>query len=97
MSSLNGRSAAVDADEPPAPSIPLPTTDDPAALMRHMETNDPVKLALSREYSFVVDKLRKTSKGIKKMMAESQDQESLHKGLGWLHYRTRSLILRSLC
>jgi U3 small nucleolar RNA-associated protein 3 len=65
-------------------SVPVPETDDPAILLRHMESHEPLKLALVRDYPLIVHRLEKTARGIKKMMAERED---LHKGLGWLHYR----------
>ncbi len=66
-----------------------PETDDPAALMRHLEAYEPVKLALARDFPLVVHKLKKNAKGIKKM--ETEGNGDLHKGLGWLHYRGLSL------
>ena len=50
---------------------------------------EPVKIALARDFPLVVHKLRKTAKGIEDIMKEEEGQESLHKGLGWLHYRER--------
>lgn len=52
-----------------------------------MQSHEPVKLALARDFPLMVHKLRKTAKGIKGMMDEKEGEESLHKGLGWLHYR----------
>jgi U3 small nucleolar RNA-associated protein 3 len=66
-------------------AVPTPQTTDPAVLIRHMESNEPVKLALAREWPHVVKKLEKTARGIRKLEAEKEGQ--LHKGLGWLHYR----------
>lgn len=70
-----------------AAAAPLPETTDPAALIRHLQSHDPVKLALARDFPLVVQKLEKTAKGIEAMMAEADGEEKLHKGLGWLHYR----------
>lgn len=53
-----------------------------------MQTHEPLKLALARDFPLVLHKLRKTSKGIAKMEAEADGQETLHKGLGYLHYQT---------
>jgi U3 small nucleolar RNA-associated protein 3 len=69
---------------------PAAVPTDPAVLIRHMETNEPVKLALAREWPHVVKKLEKTARGIRKLEAEKEGQ--LHKGLGWLHYRESSRV-----
>lgn len=68
-------------------TVPVPETSDPAALIRHLEAHEPVKIALARDYPLVVQKLEKTAKGIEAMMQEDEGEEKLHKGLGWLHYR----------
>jgi U3 small nucleolar RNA-associated protein 3 len=73
--------------------VPVPETSDPSVLLRHMETHDPVKLALAREWPLVVQKLEKTQRGMRKVEQEQEGQ--LHKGLGWLHYRM-STILRGI-
>ncbi len=86
-----GFSAAVEDEPVRAPILP-PTTSDPAALVRHLEAHEPVKLALARDFPLVVQKLEQTSRGIKKMMEEEEGKETLHKGLGWLHYRTFARI-----
>ena len=78
-------------EDAPAP-VPKPTTTEPAALLRHLEAHDPVKLALARDFPLVVHKLSKTARGIKRMMEEEVGKETLHKGLGWLHYRKVSPI-----
>ncbi|WRT68042.1 uncharacterized protein IL334_005017 [Kwoniella shivajii] len=67
----------------PAP----PTSADPVALLRHLQAHEPVKLALARDFPLIVQKLEKTSRGIRKMEEQKEDGE-LHKGLGWLHYQT---------
>lgn len=66
---------------------PTPKSSDPATLIRHLESNEPVKLALARDLPLTIRIVEKTARGIKKMMNEEEGQESLHKGLGWLHYR----------
>jgi len=66
---------------------PLPDTTDPVALMRHMETREPLKLALLRDFPLVVKRLEKVSQGIKEMIHEGDGEEKLHKPLGWMHYR----------
>lgn len=66
---------------------PTPKSSDPSTLIRHLESNEPVKLALARDLPLTIRIVEKTARGIKKMMAEEEGQESLHKGLGWLHYR----------
>ncbi|OCF75397.1 U3 small nucleolar RNA-associated protein 3 [Kwoniella mangroviensis CBS 8886] len=74
--------------EPQSKTIPAPPkTNDPVALLRHLEAHEPVKLALARDFPLIVKKLEKTSRGIKKMEEQKGDGE-LHKGLGWLHYQT---------
>ena len=72
---------------PPPPVVPAPATNDPAVLLRYLEAHEPVKLALARDFPLVVHKLVKTAKGIKEMMEEEDEKATLHKGLGWLHYR----------
>jgi U3 small nucleolar RNA-associated protein 3 len=62
-----------------------PTSTDPAVLLRHLEVHEPIKLALTREWPLVVEKLEKTQRGMRKLEADSDG--NLHKGLGWLHYR----------
>ncbi|ORY30608.1 Sas10 C-terminal domain-domain-containing protein [Naematelia encephala] len=74
--------------EEATPVVPVPTTSDPVGLIRHLEAYAPVKLALARDFPLVVRKLEKTARGIKKMNKEKDGEESLHKGLGWLHYQT---------
>ena len=69
------------------PVVSAPETSDPATLIRHLEANEPLKIALARDYPLVVEKLQKTAKGIEAMMLEEEGEEKLHKGLGWLHYR----------
>ncbi|WWC88405.1 uncharacterized protein L201_003316 [Kwoniella dendrophila CBS 6074] len=69
------------------PKPALPNSNDPQTLLRHLQSNEPVKLALARDFPLIVKKLEKTSRGIKKMENEKGDGE-LHKGLGWLHYQT---------
>ncbi|WWC71037.1 uncharacterized protein I206_104990 [Kwoniella pini CBS 10737] len=74
--------------EPQAKVVPAPPqSDDPITLLRHLESHEPVKLALARDFPLIVEKLEKTSRGIKKMEEAKGDGE-LHKGLGWLHYQT---------
>lgn len=60
-----------------------------------MQFHEPLKLALARDFPLVVRKLHKTAKGIKKMSKEAEGEESLHKGLGWLHYRKRWKLYRA--
>lgn len=67
--------------------VPVPETADPTTLIRYMETNEPVKLGLIRDFPLMVRRLEKTARGIQKMEEEKKGEESLHKGLGWLHYR----------
>jgi len=74
------------------PKVVVPETEDPATLIRHLQAYEPVKLALARDLPLTVRKIEKTARGIKGMMAEEEGEESLHKGLGWLHYR-KSLYL----
>jgi U3 small nucleolar RNA-associated protein 3 len=74
--------------------VPVPETNDPAVLLRHMEAHEPLKLALARDYPLVVHRLEKTARGIRRMMADGE--ADLHKGLGWLHYRSSSW-LKSRC
>jgi U3 small nucleolar RNA-associated protein 3 len=73
------------------PKVAAPETTDPATLLRHLQAYEPVKLALARDLPLTVRKIEKTARGIKQMMAEEEGQETLHKGLGWLHYRSYSL------
>ncbi|WVW84972.1 hypothetical protein I302_107008 [Kwoniella bestiolae CBS 10118] len=74
--------------EPQHKTIPAPPkTNDPVTLLRHLESHEPVKLALARDFPLIVKKLEKTSRGIKKM-EEQKGEGELHKGLGWLHYQT---------
>ncbi|KAK4688376.1 U3 small nucleolar RNA-associated protein 3, partial [Tremellales sp. Uapishka_1] len=75
-------------EETAKPAIQAPETNDPAILMRHLEAYEPLKLALVRDFPLVVNKLKKTARGIKKMEDEVEGEEQLHKGLGWLHYQT---------
>ena len=78
--------AAAEVEEDKAEAaVPVPESSDPSVLLRHMETHDPVKLALAREWPLVVEKLEKTQRGMRKV--ELQQEGQLHKGLGWLHYR----------
>ena len=74
------------------PKVIAPETEDPATLIRHLQAYEPVKLALARDLPLTVRKIEKTARGIKGMMEEEEGEESLHKGLGWLHYR-KSLYL----
>lgn len=76
------------APETSRPVVAKPQTSDPAALLRHLESYEPVKLALARDLPLALRKVEKTARGIKKMMAEEEGHENLHKGLGWLHYRS---------
>lgn len=64
-----------------------PISANPAMLLRHLQAHEPLKLALTRDFPLVVQKLQKTSRGIKKMEYENPEDGQLHKGLGWLHYR----------
>jgi U3 small nucleolar RNA-associated protein 3 len=84
--SLTYSSTAVKPEAAPIP-VSNPTTSDPTTLLRHLEAHEPVKLALARDFPLIVHKLMKTSRGITQMMEEETGKESLHKGLGWLHYR----------
>ncbi|WWC62867.1 uncharacterized protein I303_105465 [Kwoniella dejecticola CBS 10117] len=82
--------------EPQVKIVPAPPqTTDPATLLRHLESHEPVKLALARDFPLIVQKLEKTSRGIKKM-EETQGEGELHKGLGWLHYQTLLTYATSL-
>lgn len=76
-----------DEDEVAPAPVAAPETSDPAVLLRHLEAHEPVKLALARDLPLIVHKLQKTAKGIAEMSKEAEGEESLHKGLGWLHYR----------
>lgn len=78
----------VEDDAEPVQHVPAPQTSEPAALIRHMQFHEPLKLALARDFPLVVQKLQKTARGIDKMEAEAEGEETLHKGLGWLHYQT---------
>ena len=82
---------AQEEEEEEKQEVPLPDSSDPAVLLRHMETHDPVKLALAREWPLVVQKLEKTQRGMRQVEAQTEGQ--LHKGLGWLHYRKSRLLL----
>lgn len=79
--------AAPTAEEETAAPVPVPETSDPDTLIRHLQAHEPLKLALARDFPLVLHRLKKTARGIKKMSAEAEGEESLHKGLGWLHYR----------
>ncbi|BEI83254.1 hypothetical protein CcaverHIS002_0311220 [Cutaneotrichosporon cavernicola] len=68
--------------------VAAPETDDAPTLLRHLASHEPLKLALARDFPLILRKLRKTSAGIAKMEAEAQGEETLHKGLGYLHYQT---------
>lgn len=74
-------------EEPTKVAVVAPETSDPAMLIRHLEAHEPVKVALARDLPLVIRKIEKTARGIKAMMEEEEGQETLHKGLGWLHYR----------
>lgn len=76
-------------EDAPAP-IAAPQTDDPEMLIRHLQAHEPLKLALARDFPLVLHKLASTARGIKRMSKEREGEESLHKGLGWLHYRELS-------
>lgn len=89
------RAANEDIEETKAVQVATPETKDPEILIRHLESHEPVKLALARDYPLVVQKLEKTAKGIQAMMEEAEGEESLHKGLGWLHYRTYLAIIKA--
>ncbi|TYJ58368.1 hypothetical protein B9479_000914 [Cryptococcus floricola] len=65
-----------------------PKTADGPALLRHLQAHEPLKLALTRDFPLVVQKLEKTARGIKKMEETPEHEAELHKGLGWLHYQT---------
>ncbi|KAE8542116.1 hypothetical protein D1P53_001597 [Cryptococcus gattii VGV] len=77
----------VETEEVPVVPAP-PMSADPAMLLRHLQAHEPLKLALTRDFPLVVQKLQKTSRGIKKMESENPEDGQLHKGLGWLHYQT---------
>lgn len=62
-------------------------------LIRHLESNEPVKLALARDLPLTIRTVEKTARGIKKMMDEEEGQGNLHKGLGWLHYRESTSLV----
>ncbi|GMK53783.1 hypothetical protein CspeluHIS016_0103690 [Cutaneotrichosporon spelunceum] len=68
--------------------VTAPETDDAPTLLRHLASHEPLKLALARDFPLILRKLRKTSAGIAKMEAEAQGEETLHKGLGYLHYQS---------
>ncbi|CAK9780478.1 hypothetical protein CC85DRAFT_256804 [Cutaneotrichosporon oleaginosum] len=68
--------------------VAAPETDDASTLLRHLASHEPLKLALARDFPLVLRKLQKTSFGIAKMEAEAEGEETLHKGLGYLHYQT---------
>lgn len=76
----------VEIEETPTVIAP-PSSADPATLLRHLQAHEPLKLALTRDFPLVVQKLQKTSRGIKRMESENPEDGQLHKGLGWLHYR----------
>lgn len=76
-------------------AVPVPETKEPVALVRHLAAHEPLKLALVRDFPLVLRKLKKTAKGIKAMSSEAVGEESLHKGLGWLHYRKLILFTSS--
>lgn len=69
-------------------AVAVPETDDAPTLLRHLARHEPLKIALARDFPLVLQKLRKTSAGIAKMEAEAEGDETLHKGLGYLHYQT---------
>lgn len=73
-------------DEALAP-VAAPTSSDPTILMKHLASQEPVKLALARDFPLIVKRLEKTARGVAKMEAETDGEGDLHKGLGWLHYR----------
>ena len=68
-------------------TVEAPQTDDPATLLRHMETHETLKLALARELPLVIEKLEKTGRGMKALHENQTSEGTLQKGLGWLHYR----------
>jgi U3 small nucleolar RNA-associated protein 3 len=78
-------------EEPTRTAVVAPETSDPATLIRHLEAYEPVKVALARDLPLVIRKIEKTARGIKAMMEEEDGHETLHKGLGWLHYRMSSI------
>lgn len=68
----------------------LPSDTPVPKLVNHLVYNEPVKLALARDFPLVVAKLQKTERGIKRL--EQQDglqppMNALNGGLGWFHYR----------
>ncbi|WVQ73479.1 hypothetical protein IAR50_003051 [Cryptococcus sp. DSM 104548] len=65
-----------------------PKTADGPTLLRHLQAHEPLKLALTRDFPLVVQKLEKTARGINKMEETPEHEAELHKGLGWLHYQT---------
>ncbi|KAJ9122682.1 hypothetical protein QFC24_004111 [Naganishia onofrii] len=76
-------------------TTPAPPADaDPTKLTNHLAVNEPVKLALARDFPLVVRKLQKTERGIKKMQqdaaiaAKHGGMPQLNQGLGWLHYQS---------
>ncbi|KAJ9113838.1 hypothetical protein QFC19_000031 [Naganishia cerealis] len=76
-------------------TAPAPPADaDPTKLINHLAVNEPLKLALARDFPLVVRKLQKTERGIKKMQqdaasaAKHGDMPQLNQGLGWLHYQS---------
>jgi U3 small nucleolar RNA-associated protein 3 len=80
---------AEEEDDDAAPAVvAAPETDDAPTLLRHLALHEPLKLALARDFPLVIRKLRKTSAGIAKMDTEAAGEETLHKGLGYLHYQT---------
>lgn len=70
-----------------AKPVAVPTSSDPTVLMKHLASQEPVKLALARDFPLIVKRLDKTARGILKMESEADGEGELHKGLGWLHYR----------
>lgn len=80
--------AKPDEEEESNEAVLAPKTTDPDTLLRHMQFHEPLKLALARDFPLVVRNLKKTARGIEKMEAEAAGEETLHKGLGWLHYQT---------
>jgi U3 small nucleolar RNA-associated protein 3 len=85
--------AAAAAEDAVLIPVVAPDTDDPEALLRHLRTHEPLKLALARDFPLVLRKLRSTARGIRRMTKEREGEESLHKGLGWLHYRESILAV----
>jgi U3 small nucleolar RNA-associated protein 3 len=70
-------------------SLPAPpSTAPPATLTTHLALSDPVKLALLREFPLVVDRLKKTERGVARMRREAETGDGqLNQAFGWLHYR----------